>query len=158
MQIRKKIKKSSLKPALWSFVLLNNKSPIASVPLRSSAPTGLPGEPQVNPNPSRAHECWGLGEDSSLSRWETLWVFSTVCWGFLPTPICHNKMTVKTYFSIPHEVWNPKSSSCSKELLWQLPRYLWEPVLPLLKPCWSHVPPQQGPDFLHISTLHPQPS
>lgn len=142
----KKLRKSSLKPALWSFVHLITKSHMGSVPLSSAL--RAPGEPQ---NPSRAHLCQGLDEDTSLSRWETLWVFSTVCWVFFPTQICHNKMTVGTYFSIPHEVWNPKSS---KELLWQLPRYLWEPALHLFKPCWSHVPPQQGPDFLqNISTV-----
>lgn len=51
----------------------------------SSTSTALraPGEPQ---NPSRAQLCQGLGEDASLSRWETLGVFSTLCWDFLFFP------------------------------------------------------------------------
>lgn len=83
---------------------------------------------------------------------DTLGVLNWVL-GFFPSPICHNKMTVKTYFSTPHEVWNPKSSSCSTELLWQLPHYLWEPVLHLSKPCWSQVLPQLEHDFLSVCQI-----
>lgn len=58
MQTRKgKIRKSSLKLALWSFAHLNNKSHTASAPLRSSAPAGLLGEPQVNPKTLQGHIC-----------------------------------------------------------------------------------------------------
>lgn len=149
---REKIRKSSLKPALWSFIHQINKRHMGSVQLQQDCSES----PRGSPKPFRGTSVLRLGEDASLSTPETLWVFSTVHWGFFPTPICHNQMTVGTYFSIPHEVWNPKSS---KELLWQLPRYLREPALHLFKPCWSHVPPQQGPDFLqNISTLCSQPS
>lgn len=71
-----------MKPPLWSFFHLIDKRHIALVPLRCSAPTELLGEPQVNPKILRAHLCRGPGEYVSLSRWETLWVFWTVCWRF----------------------------------------------------------------------------
>lgn len=154
---KKEIRKSTLKPALWSFVHLINKSHIASVPLRSSAPTGLLWEPQANPKILQGHICAEDWVRTLHSADERHLGCSQLCAeGFSPIPIFHNKMTVKVYFPLPHEVWNSKSS---KELLWQLPGYLWEPVLHLFKPCWSHAPPQQGPDFLqNISTLPSQPS
>lgn len=151
-----KEREKNLGKAVWNLLCdpLSTKSTRATWAQCSCSRTAL--RAQGNPKTLQGHICAETGWRCLTQHTRDTLGVLTARWGFFPTPICHNQMTVGTYFSIPHEVWNPKSS---KELLWQLPRYLWEPALHLFKPCWSHVPPQQGPDFLqNISTLCSQPS
>lgn len=117
----KKIRKSSLKAALWSFATQSTRATWAQFHWGVQLQQDCSESPRWPPKSFRGtfvpRTGWGCFTQHMR---DTLGVLKCVL-GFFPNLICHNKMTVGTYFSIPHEVWNPKSS---KELLWQLPRYL----------------------------------